>query len=421
LIGTAPSTTTAASGALALQIKQQARELGFDLVGITGATPPPHADQFQQWLRDDFHGEMAYLERNAAKRVEPQKALRDARSVIVVGVNYGVEAAVPSGDPVKPAAGTAATTPAGRIARYASGARDYHDLLGEKLGQLAAFVRSLPGSDTQALRAANKTVAAGFSLRGKDAPISRVGRDAAVVCGNGAATGESVLLGALSHSDTQALWYIDTGPVLERDLAQRAGIGFIGKHTNLISRTLGNWIFIGEVLTNLELPADAPEREYCGTCYRCIDACPTRAIVAPYRLDARLCISYLTIELKGSIPVELRPLIGDRIFGCDDCLEVCPWNRFAKLSPIGEFQRRELPPMVEFLSWDEPKFREFFRGTPIFRIKRRGFLRNVCVALGNVGDASALPALEGALDDQEPLVREHAAWAIDQIRRGFST
>ena len=214
----------------------------------------------------------------------------------------------------------------------------------------------------------------------------------------------------------KALWYVDTGPILERDLAQRAGVGFIGKHTNLISRQLGNWVFIGEVLTNLELPPDQPEREYCGSCHRCIDACPTRAIVAPYQLDARLCISYLTIELKGSIPVELRPLVGDHVFGCDDCLEVCPWNRFAKASPIREFQRRELPTLTEFLSWDEAKFKAFFRGTPIYRIKRRGFLRNVCVALGNIGDESALPALQRALDDPEPLVREHAAWAIERIR-----
>jgi epoxyqueuosine reductase len=340
-------------------IKQHARAIGFDLVGITTAQPPQHAEQFQHWLAKEFHGEMDYMAKNAPKRVAPSKVLPDVRSIIVVGLNYGVEAAVPSGNAASPAAGTAATTP--RIARYAWGERDYHDLMGEKLKQLAGLVREVGGPGTQ------------------------------------------------------ALWYVDTGPILERDLAQRAGIGFIGKHTNVISRQLGNWIFIGEVLTNLELSPDRPEREYCGTCRRCIDACPTRAIVAPYQLDARLCISYLTIELKGSIPVELRPLIGDRIFGCDDCLEVCPWNRFAKLSPIREFQRRELPPLTEFLSWDEAKFKAFFRGTPIYRIKRRGFLRNVCVALGNIGDEFAMPALERALDDPEPLVREHAAWAIEEI------
>src|ERR1043166_4779135 len=312
-------------------VKARARELGFELVGITSADSPQHSAQFRQWLADGFHGEMTYLARNAEKRVAPAKVLAAAKSIIVVGLNYY------PGD-------------SHHIARYAAGTRDYHDLMGEKLKQLAEFVGGI--------------------------------------------------------------WYVDTGPILERDLAQRAGIGFIGKHTNLISRRLGNWIFLGSVLTTLDLPADEPEREYCGTCRRCIDACPTRAIVAPYRLDARRCISYLTIELKGSIPVEFRPLIGDRVFGCDDCLEVCPWNRFARLS---QFRPRELPRLTEFLSWDEAKFRAFFRGTPIFRIKRRGFLRNVCVALGNIGDESVLPALERALDDTEPLVREHATWAIDQI------
>jgi epoxyqueuosine reductase len=357
-----------AGGPLAAQIKERARAIGFDLVGIATARPPQHAEQFQHWLAKEFHGGMAYMAKNAAKRVAPSEVLPDARSIVVVGLNYYTGDFV--GQPARLAEQTTmASEPLAlqdsssvpRIARYAWGERDYHDVMGDKLQKLAATIIEMGGAGTQ------------------------------------------------------ALWYVDTGPVLERDLAQRAGIGFIGKHTNLISRKLGNWIFLGEVLTNLELPADQPEREYCGTCRRCIDACPTRAIVAPYQLDARLCISYLTIELKGSIPVELRPLIGDRVFGCDDCLEVCPWNRFARESAVREFQRRDLPPLTEFLSWDEPKFKAFFRGTPIYRIKRRGFLRNVCVALGNIGDESALPALQRALDDPEPLVREHAKWAIGEI------
>ena len=358
-------------------IKERARELGFDLVGITSAAPPPHSTQFEQWLAQAYPGEMGYMERNARKRTTPNELLPDARSIVVVAANYYSCTGIPACTGSSAAAGRDACATQPRIARYAWGTRDYHEVLGEKLQQLAAFIRSFPGPGTQTL---------GHS--GTQAPAS---------------------------SDTQALWYVDTGPILERDLAQRAGVGFIGKHTNLISRELGNWVFLGEILTNLELPPDVSEREYCGTCRRCIDVCPTRAIVAPYTLDARLCISYLTIELKGSIPVELRPLIGDRIFGCDDCLEVCPWNRFAKISPVKEIQRRETPPLVQFLSWDEAKFREFFRGTPIYRIKRRRFLRNVCVALGNVGDASTLPSLERALDDAEPLVREHAAWAMERI------
>lgn len=245
-----------------------------------------------------------------------------------------------------------------RVARYAAGDRDYHDWIGDKLAFLSDSIRSLGG---------------------------------------------------------EAKWYVDTGPILERDLAQRAGLGFIGKHTNLISRGLGNWLFIGSILTTLELEVDQPERPHCGTCQRCIEVCPTRAIVAPYRLDARLCISYLTIELKGAIPVELRPLIGDHVFGCDDCLEVCPWNRFARMSPVAAFRHRTLPSLEEYLSWDNARFKSFFAGTPIERVKRRGWLRNVCVVLGNTGDRSSLTALNHAGQDAEPLVREHAGWAIAQI------
>ena len=240
------------------------------------------------------------------------------------------------------------------IARYAAGERDYHEVMGEKLRLLAEFIESRGG---------------------------------------------------------KAKWYVDTGPVLERDLAQRAGLGWAGKHTNLINRSLGNWFFLGAVLTTLELPVGEAARDHCGKCTRCITACPTGAIVAPYRLDARRCISYLTIELKGSIPVEMRELIGGRVFGCDDCLEVCPWNRFARVA----VRRRELPALVEFLAWDESQFRRFFSGTSMERLKRRGFIRNVCVALGNTGDESVVPALERATLDLEPLIREHAAWAVDRI------
>jgi epoxyqueuosine reductase len=212
---------------------------------------------------------------------------------------------------------------------------------------------------------------------------------------------------------------VDTGPILERDLAQRAGIGWIGKHTNLIHRQLGNWFFLGEILTTLELEPDAPEGEYCGSCTRCIAVCPTQAIRAPYRLDARRCISYLTIELKGSIPIELRPLIGNRIFGCDDCLEVCPWNRFAKISNTMKMGGNGLdnPDLIELMGLTEAQFRARFTHTPIARIKRRGLLRNVAVALGNSRDPRALPVLKKAVDDPEPLIREHAAWAIEQIDR----
>jgi epoxyqueuosine reductase len=217
---------------------------------------------------------------------------------------------------------------------------------------------------------------------------------------------------------TRSLWYVDTGPVLERDLAQRAGLGFAGKHTNLISRRLGNWFFLAEILTPLELEPDGPEKNRCGSCTRCITACPTQAITAPFQLDARRCISYLTIELKGAIPVELRPAIGNRIYGCDDCLAACPWNRFAQAGSLMRGHARAdlaQPDLLALLALDDAAFKRRFAGTPMLRTKRRGLLRNVCVALGNVGDASALPALRQAATDPEPLIAEHAQWAIQQL------
>ena len=224
---------------------------------------------------------------------------------------------------------------------------------------------------------------------------------------------------ALGTVGTRSLWYVDTGPILERDFAQRAGLGFVGKHTNLISRKLGNWIFLSEILTTLELEPDAPEKNHCGSCNRCLTACPTNAITAPFQLDARKCISYLTIELKGSIPVEFRKAIGNRIYGCDDCLAVCPWNKFARegnlMKPHAQEDLRS-PDLIELLSLDDAQFKARFKNSPILRTKRRGFLRNVCVALGNVGDKSALPALEKASSDHEPLIAEHARWAVEEIQ-----
>jgi epoxyqueuosine reductase len=254
---------------------------------------------------------------------------------------------------------TAAT---GRIARYARG-DDYHEVIAAKLNKIDEFLRGFRGVQK---------------------------------C------------------------YVDTGPILERDLAARAGIGWHGKSTMLINEQLGTWLFLSEILTTLEIEPDAPTRDRCGTCTRCIDACPTGAITAPHKLDARRCISYLTIELKGSIPTEFRELIGDRIFGCDDCLDACPWNRFAKESRETAFAARDsttLFALCDYLKLNETEFRILFRNSPIKRIKRRGFLRNVCVALGNVGTADDLPALERAAADAEPLIAEHARWAIERIRQ----
>ena len=223
---------------------------------------------------------------------------------------------------------------------------------------------------------------------------------------------------------SRSLWYVDTGPILERDLAQRAGIGFVGKHTNVISRKLGNWIFLGAILTTVEFTPDEPEHNRCGSCTRCLSACPTGAIVAPFQLDARKCISYLTIELKGSIPEALRTALGNRIYGCDDCLAACPWNRFAQAGKMMRpFYRGDLdqPELLELLGLDADGFKARFRGTPILRTKRRGLLRNVCVALGNTGDEKALPALQRAALDAEPLIAEHAVWAIQQIEGRMAT
>lgn len=222
----------------------------------------------------------------------------------------------------------------------------------------------------------------------------------------------------MTHGGTQKP-YVDTGPVLERDFASEAGLGWGGKSTMQIHRHLGTWFFLADILTTLELPADTPAKDMCGKCTRCIDACPTQAITAPRRMDARRCISYLTIESKGPIPAEFRRAIGDRIYGCDACLEACPWNRHAQESREAAFQARETVfsrTLRDFLTLTDDEFRALFAKSPIKRIKRPAFLRNVCVALGNTGTADDLPALETAAADPHPLIAEHAAWAAAEIR-----
>jgi len=357
------------------RIKAEAARLGFALCGVTTADPPPHHRHYARWLAEGKAGEMLYLGRQEPKRGDLSLVLPAARSVVCAAFNYSPEQGRPDARvgarfiaPCSPPSsmseeGAMNRAPTGSVARYAR-FDDYHETLWERLNALLAFIQA------QAPDAGGKV-------------------------------------------------YCDTGPVTERDLAMRAGLGWIGKHTNLISRRLGNWFFLGEIILDIALPPDTPETTHCGTCTRCLPACPTGAITAPYQLDARRCISYLTIELKGSIPVDLRPLVGNRIYGCDDCLAACPWNKFAvRATDPAVAPRADLtaPDLLELLALDDAGFRAKFRHSPIKRTKRRGLLRNVCVALGNLGDPRALPALEHAAEhDPEPLVREHAAWAVAQI------
>lgn len=337
-----------------------AREAGLDLVGIVPAQPARTFDRYEEWLAAGYQGEMAYLARADAveKRRDPARILPEARTVVAVGLNYHTVPLPPvlRDDPSR-----------GIVASYAWGP-DYHDVMLPRLHGLAEAIAR--------------------------------------------ATGRPVPYRA----------YVDTGPVLERDVAARAGLGFVGKNTNLIRPRLGSWFFLGELLLGMELEPlqePAPAAGTCGRCTRCLDACPTGALVAPYTLDARRCISYLTIELKGPIPRGLRPLMGNRIFGCDICQEVCPWNRrFARPTREAAFRPdREVvaPRLLDLLALDDEGFRRRFAGSPVKRAKRRGLLRNAAVAAGNWGDPSAVPILAALLGDHEALIRGHAAWALGRI------
>ena len=335
------------------KIKEEAQRLGFNLVGISPVELPPHEESFAKWLRKGLGGELGYLKRTEELRRDPRKLVPWAASVVSVGMNYYTQNPRP---PIEDGA-------KGWISRYAWG-DDYHDLVKNRLESLLDKFKEI-------------------------SPEPVTGRA-----------------------------FVDSGPVLERDIAGIAGIGWIGKNTQLISPRRGSWFFLGELFLSSELAYDRPIKDRCGQCDLCLKACPTGAFVGPYILDARRCISYLTIELKGVIPIHLRPLIGNHIFGCDICQEVCPYN--VKATPTEEeaFSPREglyVPELIPLLSLSEEEFRHRFRGSPILRAKRRGFLRNVAVALGNLKKEEAIPALIQALADQEPLVRRHVAWALGQI------
>ncbi len=343
----------ASAVSLSARIKEEAQRLGFFLAGISPVSAPPHEESFARWLRQGLHGELGYMERTEPLRREPGSLVPWAVSVVSVAMNYytGGPRPEPSGDAQ------------GWISRYAWG-DDYHDVMRQKLDGLLERVRQICGTPVQ----------------GKA--------------------------------------FVDSGPVLERDIAGVAGLGWIGKNTHLISPAKGSWFFLGELFLDLPLEYDRPIRDRCGRCDLCLKACPTGAFVGPYVLDARRCISYLTIELKGWIPRHLRPLIGVHIFGCDICQEVCPYNRKPETSVESAYRPRAglyAPELIPFLSLDEAEFRRRFKGSPILRAKRRGFLRNVAVALGNTKSPDAVPALIRALNDEEPLVRGHAAWALGEI------
>lgn len=333
------------------EIKQRARSLGFDLVGISPAGPLPDGQRYKEWLSMGHAGEMQYLARRVERREDVRNILPGAKSVITCGLNYNTDS---------PYSTACRDSRKGWIARYAWG-DDYHGVMDEKLSSLSDFIR--------------------METRGS-AEIMR---------------------------------YSDTGPVLERAHAKYGGAGWIGKNTCLINQETGSWIFLGELITDLELEYDSPAPDRCGTCTRCLDACPTGALTAPYTLDSRLCISYLTIELKDKIPFDLRDGIGSNIFGCDICQDVCPWNRKAPVTDEASFQPRPglyNPGLGAVASLGPEEFRALFKGSPIKRTKRRGLLRNALVAIGNSGDTDFVPVVTECLGDDEPLVRIHALWAL---------
>lgn len=342
------------------RLKAEARRLGFDLVGIAPAVTPAGYSRLCAWLDDGHAGDMGYMERHRDTRGHPDSVLPNVRSVVMAAMNYYTSRSDPS---LRPGLVDDAT-PVGRISTYAWG-DDYHKLLRCRLDELFAWVkRETPGCQGRAV--------------------------------------------------------VDTAPLLERDFARLAGLGWFGKNTMLLNKRLGSWFFLGALLLDIELKPDPPhETSHCGTCTACLDACPTQAFPEPSVLDARRCISYLTIELRAPIPTELRAPLGDWIFGCDVCQTVCPWNRKAPSSPEPTFQPRpglDAPALIELLHLTPEQFRARFRGTTLTRPRRSGFLRNVAIALGNSGDSRAVPALSQALSDAEPLVRGAAAWALGRLR-----
>ncbi|WP_068076964.1 tRNA epoxyqueuosine(34) reductase QueG [Novosphingobium lentum] len=352
-----------ASTSLIERLRGEAARLGFVACGIAPATDDPRqAERLDTWLEAGRHGSMDWMENRSEQRRGPQSMWPEARSVIALGMSYA-----PAVDPLA----LAAHPGRARISSYAQGS-DYHDTIKKALKHLARWL------------------------------VDAAARD--------------------GHGSIGVKVFVDTAPVMEKPLGEAAGIGWQGKHTNLVSRTHGSWLFLGAIYTTLEVVSDAPHADRCGSCTRCQAACPTAAFPAPYQLDARRCISYLTIEHKGPIPEEFRVAMGNRIYGCDDCLAVCPWNNFAQSAAANRafLPRAELaaPRLGDLLALDDAGFRQLFSGSPVKRIGRNRFVRNCLIAAGNSGDLALLPPVDALLDDPDPVVAEAAQWAQARLRPG---
>jgi epoxyqueuosine reductase len=344
---------TSTSENLRALIDAEARRAGFEAVAVTRPDAIPLAPaRLAEFVADGFHGSMAWIAETLERRAQPSTLWPQVRSIIVLAMNYG-----PDHDPRD----ILARRDRGAISVYAQN-RDYHDVMKGRLKEIAGKIVAKAGGDVKV--------------------------------------------------------FVDTAPVMEKPLAEAAGIGWQGKHTNLVSRTHGSWLFLGTIFTTAELQPDHAEIDHCGSCRACLDACPTDAFPAPYRLDARRCLSYLTIENKGPIPREFRDKIGNRIYGCDDCLAACPWNKFASAASEAKLAARadlREPKLSDLLALDDAAFRAFFSGSPVKRIGRDRFIRNVLIATGNSGDASLTPVLRGLLGDASPLVRGAAIWALSRL------
>jgi len=335
------------------QVRDHALRLGFDVVGFCRADLGPEArERLTHFIQAGYHGDMGWLATRSEQRSHPQSLWPEARSVIVLGLSYA-----PEDDPLS----IISQRTKGSISVYARN-RDYHDVIKGRLKHLAQFLAS--------------------------------------------------------RFACQVKVFVDTAPVMEKPLAESGGLGWQGKHTNLVSRSHGSWLLLGEIYTTLELPQDETTGKHCGSCSRCLDACPTKAFPAPYRLDATRCISYLTIEHKGPIPRDLRKAIGNRIYGCDDCLAVCPWNKFAQPTRHGQLKAREDligPSLADLVTLDDSRFRAMFSGSPIKRIGRNRFVRNVLTAIGNSNDLELRPLAETLRQDPDPIVADAADWACEQL------